>query len=196
MGYLLLITSSLHGASGHSTRLAGQLAQKLADDYQLDLKTRNLAKESLPHLSEDELHAWQTPTANRSPKQARMARLSDKLIEELRGAEIVVLATPMYNFGVPSCFKAWIDRITRPGITFMYTNEGSVGLLDSRPVHIICTRGGFYCEGNEDYQTMYLRKVLSFIGLNDIRFIYAEGLNTEDKTRFLHEAKTKIANIN
>ncbi len=193
MDSLLLITSSIHGANGHSTRLAGQLAQRLASEHSLTVCTRNLTKDNLPHLSEEEVQAWQIPKLKRSSKQDRLARLSDQLIDELQSAREVVVAMPMYNFGVPSTFKSWIDRVSRAGVTFKYSNEGPTGLLDNKPVHVVCTRGGFYEGGQDDFQTPYLQKVFAFLGLEDLRFIYAEGLNTENKVNCLNKAQLAIS---
>jgi FMN-dependent NADH-azoreductase len=88
----------------------------------------------------------------------------------------VIIGMPMYNFGVPSTFKAWIDRVARAGITFKYTETGPQGLLTNKKVYVLAARGGKYAGTPKDSQSQYLKDVLGFIGLNDIKFVYVEGL--------------------
>lgn len=102
--------------------------------------------------------------------------LSDQLIAELQTADSIVLGMPMYNFGVPSTFKAWIDRVARAGITFNYTQQGPVGLLTGKKVYTLAARGGMYAGSPKDSQSQYLKNVFAFLGMTDVEFIYAEGL--------------------
>ena len=83
----------------------------------------------------------------------------------------------MYNFGVPSQLKALLDRVARAGITFKYTEQGAVGLLDDKPVIIFATRGGVYQGTTMDSQTPFLQSFFNFVGLKSLHFVYAEGLN-------------------
>ena len=103
--------------------------------------------------------------------------LDDTLIAELKAADIVVLAVPMYNFGVPAQFKNWIDAIARAGVTFRYTANGPEGLVPGKKVYVVLTRGGIYRDTPSDTQVPYLRSFLGLLGMTDIVFIYAEGLN-------------------
>jgi len=89
----------------------------------------------------------------------------------------VVLGVPMYNFGVPSALKNWIDAIARAKVTFEYTATGPRGLLTGKKVYAVLTRGGLYRGTTNDSQVPYLRTVLGFLGMTDVEFIYAEGLN-------------------
>ena len=83
----------------------------------------------------------------------------------------------MYNFAISSQLKNWIDAIARAGVTFRYTENGPEGLLKGRKVFVACARGGRYRGTPADTQTPYLQTVLGFVGLTDVRFVYAEGLN-------------------
>jgi FMN-dependent NADH-azoreductase len=102
--------------------------------------------------------------------------LDDALISQVQAADVVVLGVPMYNFGVPVQLKNWIDAISRSGVTFRYTAQGPEGLLKGKKVYVALTRGGKYRNTPADTQVPYLQTVFTFLGLSDVRFVYAEGL--------------------
>ena len=108
-------------------------------------------------------------------QQANMA-LSDQLTEEFLNADVLFLGIPMYNLSIPSGFKAYIDHITRLGLTFRYTAEGPIGLAGDKEVIIVLARGGIYWDTSNDTQTPYLKAILGFMGITNIKFIVAEGL--------------------
>jgi len=145
--------------------------------------TRDLAANPIPHLTAERFGAFTTPADQRSAEQQAVVAESDALIDELRAAEVVVLGLPLYNFGMPSTLKAYIDHIARAGETFRYTATGPVGLLGGRKVRVFAARGGLYAGTPLDTQTDYLRNFLAFLGITDVEFIYAEGLAMGDETR-------------
>ena len=104
------------------------------------------------------------------------------------------MGLPMYNFGIPSTLKAYFDHTSRAGVTFRYSETGALGLLDDKPVYILATRGGFYQGTPKDTATPYVQDLFNFIGIHNIRFIYAEGLNLgqEQLDRSLAEAQAQI----
>ena len=114
------------------------------------------------------------------------------LIAELNDNELIVIGMPMYNFGIPSTFKAWIDRIARAGITFKYTEQGAVGLIKDKKVVVLAARGGVYQGTDMDTQTKYLKDVLGFVGMTDVNFIYAEGLAMPGAEQSLEAAQNEI----
>ena len=121
-----------------------------------------------------------TPADQRSEREKALIRQSDPLLEEAEAADVIVIATPMYNFAIPSTLKAWIDHITRAGRTFHYTAEGRPeGLLRNKKVFVIAARGGIYTGESPvkalDFQEPYLRAMLGFIGLTDVTFVHVEG---------------------
>jgi len=126
---------------------------------------------------------------------------SENALQEFLDANIVVIGAPMYNFGVPSQLKAWIDRIAVKGKTFAYTEYGPKGLAGGKTVIIASARGGFYGAASPaaawDHQEAYLKTVFGFLGVTDIRFLRAEGLNVsaEQKTKAIREAKGSLANL-
>jgi FMN-dependent NADH-azoreductase len=141
------------------------------------LTVRDLALKPHPVLDEPALGALFTPAPQRTPEQAARAALDDALIAEIQAADVVVVGAPMYNFGVPAALKNWIDAIARAGVTFLYTEKGPEGLLKGKKVFVATTRGGKYRDTPADSQVPHLKTVLSFLGMTDIVFVYAEGLN-------------------
>ena len=132
MKKVLAVFSSLNGESGNSTTLARDYLNKLTASDQASVTTLDVADLALPHLTQAEMQAWMTEEDARSDEQVALAKHSDDLIESLKQADEIVLAVPMYNFGIPSSLKAYFDRIARAGITFKYTETGPVGLLENK----------------------------------------------------------------
>jgi len=169
---VLQVNSSINGNEGVSSQLADDLASRLGDT----LVRRDLAKHPVPHLDADTFIAFAVAEGERTPQQRELVALSDQLIEELRAADVLLLALPMYNFGVPSAFKAWIDQVARAGVTFQYTPDGPQGLLGEKRVIVVTTRGGHYAGTPADNHSAYIKQVLGFLGLGDPEFVYVEGL--------------------
>lgn len=175
MKNVLIITSSLN-PEGNSTQLSQVLNEQLAATSGFSVTVRDVGLTPLPHLGGEEMGAWMQDPTNRSPKQAELAAISDDIVEELHHTDNVVFAVPMYNFGIPSTLKAYIDRICRAGITFRYSENGPIGLLENKKAIVLAARGGLYAGTDRDTQTKYLKDVFNFIGITDIDFVYAEGL--------------------
>lgn len=175
---ILQINSSARAGASHSTRLAGDIVERLRAAHPgARLTVRDLARTPHPALDEAALGALFTPAAERSPEQAARVALDDALIAEVQAADVIVLGVPMYNLGVPVQLKNWIDAIARAGTTFRYTENGPVGLLGGKKVFVALARGGRYRDTPMDTQVPYLKVVLGFLGISDVSFIYAEGLN-------------------
>ena len=119
------------------------------------------------------------------------------MIARVQAANVLVLGVPMYNFGVSVQLKSFIDSIARAGITFRYTESGPEGLLKGKRVYVACARGGVYRDTPADSQTPYLRQVLGFLGMTDVEFIYAEGMNLgpESAEKSFAAAEAAIANL-
>ena len=175
---ILQINSSARTQGSQSTVLANELtARLLAVNPGATVTLRDLAVTPQPVLDEAALHALFTPVDARTPAQAERAALDDALIAEIQAADAVVLGVPMYNFGVPAQLKNWIDAIARVKVTFAYTDKGPQGLLTGKKVYVALTRGGQYRNTPADTQVPYLKTVLGFLGMTDVEFFYAEGLN-------------------
>ncbi|MEY2683729.1 MAG: acyl carrier protein phosphodiesterase [Pseudomonadota bacterium] len=174
---ILQINASARREGAHSTRVANATTERLlAQNPQATLTLRDLAVNPHPVLDEAALGALFTAADQRTPEQAARVALDDALIAEIQAHDVVVLGVPMYNFGVPVQLKNWIDAIARAGVTFRYTAAGPEGLLQGKTVYVALARGGRYRGTEADTQVPYLKTVLGFLGLTDVRFIYAEGL--------------------
>ena len=196
MKTLLQIKTSLFSDHGQSSQLSDRfVAQWRAANHRGQVITRDLAKDPVPHLTAERFQAFLAKPEERSLEQAADAAYSDRLIDELKRADTIVLGLPMYNFGVPSALKAYFDHIARGGQTFRYTEKGPVGLLTGKKAFVLATRGGLYAGTPLDTQTQYVRDFLRFIGIDDVQFVYAEGLamGDEPRNKALEKAEDAIA---
>lgn len=167
-----------NGQGSQSTRLANELVATLrAGAADATLTLRDLTANPHPALDEATLGALFTPADARTPAQHARVALDQALIDEVQAADVIVIGVPMVNFGITSQLKNWIDAIAKAGVTFKYTATGPVGLVEGKKVYAVLTRGGVYRDQPHDTQVPYLRQTLGFLGIQDIEFIYAEGLN-------------------
>lgn len=194
MTTLLHIKSSIFGDEGQSS----QLAQRYVDRWQAAnpngrVVVRDLAAEPVPHLTAERFQGFFARPEDRTPTQVAATREADALIAELMAADTVVLGLPMYNFSIPSGLKAYFDHVARAGTTFRYTKHGPEGLVGDKPVVVFAARGGRYQGTELDTQTPLLRTFLGFLGMTDVRFVYAEGLASGEEAagRALEAARTE-----
>jgi FMN-dependent NADH-azoreductase len=195
MKTLLQINTSLFADGGQSTQLANRfVAGWRAANPGAKVISRDIGREPVPHLTAERFGAFLASAEARTAEQRAVAQFSDTLIDELRRAEVIVIGLPMYNFGVPSSLKAYFDHIARAGETFRYTAQGPLGLLTGKRAYVFATRGGAYAGTPLDTQTSYVRDFLRFLGIDDVEFVYAEGLNlgTEQKQTALTGAHAVI----
>ena len=187
-----------NGQGSQSTRLANELVETLrAGDADATLTLRDLGTNPHPALDEATLGALFTPADARTPGQHARVALDQALIDEVKAADVIVIGVPMINFGISSQLKNWIDAIAKAGVTFKYTATGPVGLIEGKKVYAVLTRGGVYRDQPHDTQVPYLRQTLGFLGIRDIEFIYAEGLNMgpEAADKGIASAREHIARI-
>ncbi|MBU6438742.1 MAG: NAD(P)H-dependent oxidoreductase [Betaproteobacteria bacterium] len=192
---ILQINASARREGANSTRIADMVTQRLLQrEPQARLSLRDLAATPHPMLDEAALGALFTPADKRSPEQAARVALDDALIQEVQAHDVLVIGVPMYNFGVPSQLKNWIDAIARAGVTFRYTESGPQGLLTGKTVYLALARGGRYRDTAADAQVPYLRTVLGFLGMTELRLIYAEGfaMGPEAAAQALAQAQSDL----
>ncbi|HEY8896767.1 MAG TPA: NAD(P)H-dependent oxidoreductase [Niastella sp.] len=179
MKKILNIVSSLKGDMSFSNKLSGAIIDKLLTVYPgSKVQTRDLAKEPLPHLEGSQLAAFFTPAELRTEEHREAIRNSDEAVKELMAADIIVIGVPLYNFGIPSALKAWVDHIARAGVTFSYADGTPKGLVTNKKVYLAIASGGIYSEGpmqSYDFTEPFLKKALGFIGMNDITTFRVEG---------------------
>lgn len=184
MTKILHIDSSLFSRDGVSATLSAAFVERLrAREPGIQVTHRDLGRAPIPHLDGTRLTAIATPADQRTPERQRIAAEADRLIEELQAADLLVLGVPMYNFGIPSPLKAWFDHVARAGVTFRYTSAGSEGLLKGKRAIVVTSRGGLHQGQPSDTETSYLATILGFIGITDVEFVYAEGLNLGEAPR-------------
>ena len=177
MKRILMVTSSAAGAQSRTRQVADRVVQTLLDrEPGSRVVVRDVVREPLPHLDGTFLAGMGRAAGERSAAQHEALARSDALVDELLASDVVVIAAPMYNFGVPSALKAYFDHIARSGVTFRYTAKGPVGLMTGKRAVVIATRGGLYAGTPLDTQTGYVRDFLRFIGIGDVEFVHAEGL--------------------
>jgi FMN-dependent NADH-azoreductase len=193
MKNLLQLNASIFSANGHSSQLANSFVTSWQTNHpDTQVTVRDLANEPLPHLDMQRVLAFSTAPELRTPEQQAFVDVSDKLITEIRQADIIVMGLPMYNFGIPSTLKAYFDYIARAGVTFRYTESGSIGLLTGKKVIVFATRGGLYAGTRLDTQTSYVRNYFNFLGISDVEFIYAEGLNKGEPSKEIALTKANL----
>lgn len=192
---ILQVNSSARGSASLSTRLASELVQRLiASTPAAVRRVRDLGQNPPAVMDEAALGALFTPDSQRTPEQKARVAADDALIAEVQAADTVVIAAPMINFGVSAQLKNWIDAISRARVTFRYTDRGVEGLLGGRKVYVVLTRGGVHRGLPTDNVVPYLRTVLSFLGMTDVHFVYAEGLSMgpEAEARGLDRAREEM----
>jgi FMN-dependent NADH-azoreductase len=194
MRTIVQVTSSIFGEGGQSSRLANAF---VAQHPHARVIRRDLGRDPLPHLDAERFGAFLSRPESRTPAQHQVLAESDALIAELKDADALVLGLPMYNFGVPSQLKAYFDHIARAGVTFKYTEQGSVGLLEGKKAYVFAARGGLYQGTARDTQTAYVRDFLAFLGITDVEFVYAEGLaiGETQKQQSLAQAQRALRNL-
>ncbi len=198
MSTLLQINTSLFSNNGQSSRLADKfVAAWQAQNPDGRVVVRDLAADPVPHLDGERFLSFLAKPEERSAQQQAVVDFSDALIAQIKDADAIVIGLPMYNFGIPSTLKAYFDHIARAGVTFRYTENGPVGLLGGKKVYIFAARGGLYAGTAKDSQTTYVRDFLNFIGLSDVEFVYAEGLNMgeERKNAALDSAQQQLERL-
>lgn len=178
---ILQIDSSPLGERSVSRKFtAAVVAGLTAKHPDATVVTHDYGTAPLPHLDGTTVAAFFTPPEQRDATLAEAVKRSDAAAAELLAADIIVVGAPMWNFGLPSGLKAWIDHVVRAGITFRYTATGPEGLVPAgKKVIIVSARGGIYSEGPfqpYDHQETYLQGIFGFLGLRDISIVRAEGL--------------------
>jgi FMN-dependent NADH-azoreductase len=184
---LLHLDSSILGGNSASRKLSAAIVDQLTEATPgLDIVSRDLALQPLSHLSGEHLAAAQGAVPE-SPAIQKDVAASQAALEEFLAADIVVIGAPMYNFGIPSQLKAWIDRIAVAGKTFRYTANGPEGLAGNKRVIVAVSRGGLYSAGMPaaafEHVESYLRGVFGFLGVTDLEIVVAEGLQIGPEQR-------------
>ncbi|HWD31394.1 FMN-dependent NADH-azoreductase [Pseudomonas caricapapayae] len=198
MSRVLVIESSARQQGSISRQLTRDFVSQWQAAHPGDQITqRDLAVNPVPHLDANLLGGWMKPEDQRNGEELQALARSNELTDEVLAADVLVLAAPMYNFTIPSTLKAWLDHVLRAGVTFKYTETGPQGLLTGKRAYILTARGGIHAGATSDHQEPYLRQVMAFIGIHDVTFIHAEGLNLggDFHEKGLNQAKARLAAV-
>lgn len=200
---ILYLTSSILNEHSVSNLLSNQIVKNIEKKYPSALITkRDLGLAPPSHLSFEVATAIRSKdisTLNEEQKKDYLSILES--INQLKDADIIVIGSPMYNLSISSGLKTWIDQICQAGLTFSYSENGPKGLVNNKPVIIVSSRGGIYTVpplDKFDHQEPYLTSVFGLIGITDITFIRAEGININEKTKqeSLNRAREEIEKLN
>ncbi len=173
---ILRVDSSARRHASVTRRLADQLVARLLADQPGQVVVRDLAA-GLPFIDADWVAANFTEADARDADMRAALALSDRLVGEVMAADVLVIGVPLYNFAAPASLKAWIDQIARARVTFRYTEHGPRGLLAGKTAFLLVASGGTEVGGAIDFATPWLRHMLAFLGIADVRVIAAERLN-------------------
>ncbi|MCK0127955.1 NAD(P)H-dependent oxidoreductase [Erythrobacter sp. F6033] len=195
MSNILHISASIRGDESVSNALGTALVKGLAAKSGASVTTRDLSKNDVPFVSANRFEANLTPAEDRTPDQQDLAHFSDTLIAELMAADTIVIAAPIYNFGVPATVKAWADMVARAGTTFKYTENGPVGLLEGKKAFITVASGGTPVGSDMDFATSWLTFFLGFLGIKDVELIAADGIMGADGEAKIAAAHAKVAEV-
>ena len=191
---VLEISASARSEASVSRRLTRDIIAALEDrEGEIQLTQRDLA-EGVAFVDERWIEANFTPEEKRNGRQRDVLAFSDELIAELREADLIVIGSPIYNFGVPAALKAWVDMVARARVTFRYTENGPRGLLEGKRAIIVIASGGVPVDSAVDFATPYLRHALRFIGIDDVEVIAADQLNQHGE-KSIDSARERIAEV-
>jgi FMN-dependent NADH-azoreductase len=191
---VLEITASGRNDGSVSRMLSADLVGALEERHGSIELTRRELNRGLPFVDEAWINANFTAPDERTAEQRDRLAESDALVAELKAADVVVIGSPMYNFGVPAALKAWIDMVARARLTFRYTENGPQGLLKGKKAYVIIASGGVPVDSAVDFATPYLRHALGFIGITDVEVIAADQLNSR-ADESIDAARMRIAEL-
>ncbi len=175
---ILRIDASARKTGSVTRSLAGETVDQLAALKAIQVVNRDVSG-GLPFVDEDWVTANFTPAEARTDAHRTKLAFSDSLVAELTSADTIVISTPIYNFGIPATLKAWVDMIARAGITFRYSENGPVGLLEGKRAIILVASGGTPVGSPIDFATPYLKQALAFVGITDVEIIASDAMSND-----------------
>jgi FMN-dependent NADH-azoreductase len=181
---ILRLDSSIRKTGSYSLDLSDKLIKQLISKQftsgeNSQVTVRDLA-DGIPLIDESWIKANFTAVNERTTEQKKCLATSDILVNEINNADLIVIGLPIYNFGVPAAFKAWIDQVVRSKLTFRYGDSGPIGLVKNKKVYIVIVSGGTKLGSEIDFISAYIRHILGFIGITDISFIDSSGIGQNE----------------
>lgn len=191
---VLEVSASARSAASASRALSRDLIEALNDRYGDIRTTRRDLSDGMPFVDEAWIAANFTPEESRTDRHRTALAFSDALVAELKDTDVLVIATPLYNFSIPASLKAWIDMVLRARLTFRYTESGPEGLLQGKKAYLVVASGGVGIGSPADFATPYLKHALGFIGITDVEIIAAEKLVSQPDEA-MDAARARIAEL-
>jgi len=191
---VLSINSSGRQDGSVTRTLSADLIAALDERYESIQVTHRDVGIGLPFVDAAWIEANFTPDENRTQQHVDTLALSDELVEELKAADAIVIGVPVYNFSIPATLKAWIDMVSRARLTFRYTENGPIGLLEGKTAYAVVATGGVAVGSPVDFATPYLRHALEFLGIKDVKVIAADRINS-NADESMDRARAEIAEL-
>jgi FMN-dependent NADH-azoreductase len=182
---ILQLNSSIMGEQSYSRKLGNAIVEKIQEKYpESTVEQLDLVESNIPHLTPETFQAMFIPLENQTEETKQKLNLSDKLVKQLFNADIIVIGAPLINRTIHSSLKAWIDHITRRGITFGYSKEGlPIGFVSGKKIYVAMSSGGIYTDEQgraNDFVAPYLQSFLGALGMTDLTIFRAEGLHVSE----------------
>jgi len=178
---VLVVNSSPRQSSSVTRRFTDEMVTELRSQHeQVNVQQRDVSI-GLPFVNENWVNASFTPEQQTTDENNAALSISNHLVDELKTANIIIIAAPIYNFGIPASLKAWIDQVARVGLTFYHTENGPVGMLENKKAYIVIASGGTKIGSEIDFASSYLRHVLGFIGISDVSMIPAQHFDKDNE---------------
>ena len=191
---VLSISSSGRHDGSVTRALSADLTAALEARYGTIQLTHRDVGTGLPFVDAAWIEANFTPDENRTQQHLDTLALSNELVEELKAADAIVIGVPVYNFSIPAALKAWIDMVSRARLTFRYTENGPIGLLEGKTAYVVVATGGVAVGSPLDFATPYLRHALEFLGISDVKVIAADRINS-NADESMDRARAEIAEL-
>lgn len=197
MSKVLLVNSSPRGGASVSSKLAAELAAKLAGKAGAILVSRDVGAKPLPHIDVDFVTATRSGKSEFSAHEKAALDRAQEIVNEVKAADIIVIGAALINFNATTNLKGWVDHLAVPGQTFRYTAEGPEGLVKGKKVYVVTASAGAYGDGPGDYLKPWLTYALGFMGMTDVEFIRVDALayGPEAVEKSMAAANEKIAAI-
>ena len=195
---ILRIDSSARHEASKTRDLADQIISQLRGDGEgrgeVTVIHRDVS-DGLPMVNEAWTKAAYMSPDDRSAEQQAALQLSDTLVAELKEADVLVLASPIYNFTVPAALKSWFDQVARANVTFKYTEKGPEGLLKNKRAVVAIASGGTEVGSDADYCSPYIKHFLGFLGIEDVTVVAADQLMGPAADKAMKAAEKKIKKL-
>ena len=197
MSNVLLVTTSPRGGESVSSKLATELAEKLAKKHGATLTKRNIGDKPLPHIDSDFVVATRSGKSEFSAHEKAALDRGLEIVGEVQAADVIVIGAALINFNATTNLKGWVDHLAMPGKTFQYGANGPEGLVKSKKVYVVTASAGAYGDGPGDYLKPWLTFALGFMGMTDVEFIRVDALayGPEAVEKSMANANAAIAKI-